>query len=94
MSEQEKKPAHEVLLDKLAIEVAMLPSLTSPIGYGLFRIKGFCEVLAEMIIPENHRAEIVGKLREFLLMCPESSPTAKNILSEAVNFVEKGGDNI
>ncbi len=63
MSEEKKRPAHEVILGKLSSAVAMLNnSQWSTAADGLHRVRVLCEVLTEMAIPDEKRREVAGKL--------------------------------
>lgn len=60
-SEQKKYPAHEVLVDKLVDDIAVIAN-----GKGdekvIARIQVMCEILGVMTIPKEHVEEVMYKI--------------------------------
>lgn len=92
-SELKKRPAHEVILEKLERDFENFGLYRQGEGQSLghmvldlFHMEALCEVLSEMIIPPEHRARIANKLLEFRSTFPEAQ-LGTDMLGETANLI-------
>ncbi|MFA5023155.1 MAG: hypothetical protein WC385_03655 [Candidatus Paceibacterota bacterium] len=83
----DKKPAHEVLIERVKEEASALSSLNlqkfdpSQMNNLTGRLEAYLGVLTRMIIPKNHVDEIVNALREIK---GKSCPMVQRLMPESI----------
>lgn len=89
-----KKPAHEVVLQRLRVHIGQLQTSAKDLLSELVHISAIqllCEILQEMVIPEEHRLHVANQLIDMSLKSSAEDPESDlvKLLCETLPKIEK-----